>query len=99
MISSILLVISPVCSTLRKLGPALRIGQLHQPIFDRTGGALTPRRHIVPQVPVLEGKSEVHFERRALSEHADTALGAAFEPCELALVALRMDMSLTAIAL
>src|SRR5207253_240378 len=63
--------------------PALRIGQLHKTVFDRADGAFVPGRHVVVEVPVLEGKCEADFESGSLTQNPDAALRAALEPSEL----------------
>src|SRR6266852_5080223 len=67
---------------------ALRVGQLHEPVFDRAGGALVPCRHVVVEVPILEGECEADLHRGALSQDPDAALDATLEPFELMAEAL-----------
>src|SRR5262249_25492449 len=77
---------------LSQTGPPLGVAQFHQTIFDRARSYLTPLRHVIPQVPVLEGEQEPHLQRCALTIDADPALGATLYPSHLPAEALRMSI-------
>src|SRR5215831_15285484 len=63
--------------------PPLRIGQLHEPILNWASSGFVPRRHVVVQVPILESKRKADLQCGTLTQNADTAPDAAFEPFEL----------------
>ena len=66
--------------------PARRIGELAQPLLDRTRRRLAPASDFVEQVPFVEGEGEAGVGGDALPVDRKPALAAAAQPGELPLM-------------